>query len=193
MQRSHELAVPQQEMLSSIGRGAERISNLAQRLLAFSRPAKEQHVALDPNEVIERALELCHYHVLKSGVSLEKQLAPVLPQVLGSPSQLEMALINLVVNAIQAMDGEGKLTVTSARRGQQVEIAIADNGPGIPDEIRATIFEPFVTTKAEGKGTGLGLSTVLMVVEHHGGHIDFTSGPGAGTTFRMTLPIAPVS
>jgi signal transduction histidine kinase len=190
MQRSQELAATQQEMLSSIGRGAERISNLAQRLLAFSRPAKEQHVPLDPNDVIERALELCHYHVLKGGVRVQKTLAQHLPHVLGSPSQLEMALINLVVNAIQAMDGEGTLTVASARRGREVEIAIGDTGPGIPDAIRATVFEPFVTTKPEGKGTGLGLSTVLMVVEHHRGRIDFTSSRGAGTTFRLTLPVA---
>jgi len=188
MQRSADVAAPQQEMLSSIGRGAERISNLAQRLLAFSRPAKEQHVPLDPNDVVDRALELCHYHVLKGGVRLEKRLETRLPQILGSPSQLEMALINLVVNAIQAMDGEGVLTVSTARRGREVEIAISDTGPGIPDAIRATLFEPFVTTKPEGKGTGLGLSTVLMVVEHHRGRVDFTSSTGAGTTFRIALP-----
>jgi signal transduction histidine kinase len=193
MQRSEDLPEPQQEMLRSIGRGAERISNLAQRLLAFSRPANEQHQPLDTNEVIEHALELCHYHVLKSGVRLEKRLQPELPPVLGSASQLEMALINLVVNAIQSMDGEGVLTVSSARRGREVEISVADTGPGIPDEIRATLFEPFVTTKPEGKGTGLGLSTVLMVVEHHHGRIDFTSAAGAGTTFRVSLPVVPVS
>jgi signal transduction histidine kinase len=91
--------------------------------------------------VIERALELCHYHVLKGGVRIQKDLEERLPQVLGSPSQLEMALINLVVNAIQAMDGEGTLTVKSARRGREVEIAIGDTGPGIPEAIRATLFE----------------------------------------------------
>ena len=193
LQRSHDLPEPQQEMLRSIGRGAERISNLTQRLLAFSSPAKDRHVPLDPNEVVERALELCHYHVLKGGVRLEKRLTTPLPQVLGTASQLEMALINLVVNAIQAMDGEGVLTVSSARRGQQVEISVADSGPGIPEEIRATLFEPFVTTKPEGKGTGLGLSTVLSVVEHHNGKIDFMTKAGAGTTFRIALPVERVS
>jgi signal transduction histidine kinase len=187
MQRSHDAQSPQQEMLSSIGRGAERISNLVQRLLAFSRPAKEQHVPLDVNDAIERALELCHYHLLKGRVSLEKRLGQHLPQVLGSPSQLEMALINLVVNAVQAMDGDGTLTVSSSSRGREVEVAIADTGHGIPEAIRATLFEPFVTTKPEGKGTGLGLSTVLMVIERHRGRVDFTSS-GAGTTFRITLP-----
>jgi len=74
-----------------------------------------------------------------------------------------------------------------------VEIAIGDTGPGIPEAIRASLFEPSVTTKSEGKGTGLGLSTVLMVVEHHRGRIDFTSSRGAGTTFHLTLPIGTVS
>ncbi len=190
LQRSHDQPEPQQEMLRSIGRGAERISNLAQSLLAFSRPGKEQHQPLDANEVIERALELCHYHVLKSGVRLEKQLDRQLPRVLGTANQLEMALINLIVNAIQAMDGEGVLTITSARRGAEIEISVGDTGGGIAEEIRGTLFEPFVTTKPEGKGTGLGLSTVLMVVEHHGGRIDFSTKTGGGTTFRVALPIA---
>ena len=175
---------------SIIGRGAERISNLAQSLLAFSRPAREEHQPLDVNEVIERALELCHYHVLKGGVRLEKRLDPGLPRVLGTASLLEMALINLVVNAIQALDGEGLLTVSSTSRGEAVEVAVADTGPGIPPEIRDSLFEPFVTTKPEGRGTGLGLSTVLMVVERHNGKIDFSSDGAAGTVFRIALPTA---
>jgi signal transduction histidine kinase len=101
-----------------------------------------------------------------------------------------MALINLAVNAIQAMDDGGVLTVGSALCGGEVEISVADTGPGIPEEIRSTIFEPFVTTKPEGRGTGLGLSTVLMVVERHKGKIDFDTTPGKGTTFRILLPTA---
>jgi signal transduction histidine kinase len=184
---AQELNELQEEMLRSIARGAERIKGLAQSLLAFSRPSQEELVPLAPNDVIERSLELCHYQILKGNVRLEKRLEPSLPQVMGVPTQLEMALINLVVNAIQAMTGGGTLTVTSARKGGDVEIAVADTGAGIPDEIRSTLFEPFVTTKAEGKGTGLGLSTVLMVVERHHGKIDFTSAPMLGTTFRIQL------
>jgi len=182
---------PPREMLGSIARGAERIKGLAQSLLGFSRPSQEEMIALSPNELIERSLELCHYQILKGGVALEKRLAPDLPRVMGVPNQLEMALINLTVNAIHAMEGTGGLlTVSSAGRGAQVEIAVADQGPGIPPHIQPTIFEPFVTTKPEGKGTGLGLSTVLMVVERHEGKIDFTTAPGVGTTFRITLPAA---
>jgi signal transduction histidine kinase len=101
-----------------------------------------------------------------------------------------MALINLVVNAVHAMEGGGTLTVATVGRDGEVEISVADSGQGIPADLQPTIFEPFVTTKPEGKGTGLGLSTVLMIVERHKGRIDFTSTPEAGTTFRIHLPTA---
>jgi two-component system, NtrC family, sensor kinase len=123
-------------------------------------------------------------------VQLRKELTGELPKVMGVSNQLEMAFINLVVNAIHAMEGGGGiLTVSSALRGDDVEIAVGDSGAGIPDAIQATLFEPFVTTKPEGKGTGLGLSTVLMVVERHRGRIEFTTSP-QGTTFRIALPAA---
>jgi signal transduction histidine kinase len=181
----------EKEMLSSIAVGAERITGLAQRLLAFSRPAEEAPVALAVNDVIERSLELCHYQILKGGVQLRKELSAALPPVQGVANQLETALINLVVNAVHAMEGGGTLQVTTAARDGHVEIAIADSGQGIPVEIQPTIFEPFFTTKPEGKGTGLGLSTVLMIVERHKGRIEFTSAPGRGTTFRISLPVIP--
>ena len=179
----------QKEMLSSIARGAERISDLARSLLAFSRPAAEEAVPIAVNDVIARSLEMCHYQILKGGVQLRTDLAEGLPRVPAVSNQLEMALINLVVNAVHAMEGGGTLEVTSAARDGQVEIAVADTGKGIPLEIQPTIFEPFFSTKPEGKGTGLGLSTVLMIVERHKGRIEFTSTPGQGTTFRITLPV----
>jgi signal transduction histidine kinase len=103
-----------------------------------------------------------------------------------------MALINLVVNAVQAMEGSegGQLRVRSGLRDGRVEITVADTGPGIPESVQPTMFEPFFTTKPEGQGTGLGLSTVLMVVERHKGTIDYTTQPSVGTTFRISLPTA---
>jgi C4-dicarboxylate-specific signal transduction histidine kinase len=185
------LTAAQREMMASISRGSERIKSLAQSLLAFSRPAEEDMTPLSANDVIERGLELCHYQIVKGGVQLEKRLDPTGPRVLGVSNQLEMAIINLVVNAIQAMGDKsgGRLSVRSARRGDEVEIAVVDTGPGVPEAIRHSLFEPFVTTKAEGKGTGLGLSTVLMIVERHRGRIDFASS-AQGTTFRISLPAA---
>jgi signal transduction histidine kinase len=184
------LTEQQREMLSSVSRGAERLRSLAQSLLAFSRPSAEEPVALDPNEVLERALDLCRYQVLKAGVLLEKHLSPDLPRIRGVSNQLEMALINLIVNAAQAMNERPTrvLRLSSAVEGDTVRLLVADTGPGIPAPLQATIFEPFVTTKPEGQGTGLGLSTVLMVVERHHGRIDFTSAPDVGTTFTLTFP-----
>ncbi len=189
---AQDLTSGQREMLGSVATGAERIKGLAQSLLAFSRPSQEELVPLSPNELIERSLELCRYQIMKGGVVLQKQLEETLPEVMGVPNQLEMALINLTVNAIHAMEGTGgRLTVRSSAKGGNVEIAVSDQGSGIPPHIQPTVFEPFVTTKPEGKGTGLGLSTVLMVVERHHGKVDFTTEPETGTTFRITLPAAP--
>jgi signal transduction histidine kinase len=188
--QAQPLSDGQKEMLASVGRGAERIKRLGQGLLAFSRPGQEELVPLNANEVVERSLELCHYQILKSGVELKKTLDPALPPIHGVSNQLEMALINLVVNALHAMGQGGRLTVSSAARDGVVEIAVTDTGSGIPEAIQPTMFEPFVTTKPEGKGTGLGLSTVLMIVERHNGRIDFTTKAGEGTTFRIQLPAA---
>jgi signal transduction histidine kinase len=187
-----ELTPTQREMLSSIARGSERIRALAQRLLAFSRPAREELAPLSVNDVVERSLELSQYQIASGRVSLVKTLEPELPRVLGVSNQLEMALINLVVNAVHAMGEKGGcLSVGTRRRGDDVEIWVKDEGPGIPEKVRTSLFEPFVTTKPEGKGTGLGLSTVLMVVERHNGRIDFDTEESRGTTFRITLPPAP--
>jgi two-component system NtrC family sensor kinase len=187
-----DLTSAQREMLASIARGAERIRSLSQRLLGFSRPGREEMVPLVVNDVVERSLELCQYQMASGRVILVRELGPDLPRVMGVSNQLEMALINLVVNAVHAM-GErgGTLTVGTRPRGSEVEISVSDEGTGIPERIRSSVFEPFVTTKPEGKGTGLGLSTVLMVVERHHGRVDFISAEGRGTTFRLTLPAAP--
>ncbi|HVR69429.1 MAG TPA: ATP-binding protein [Vicinamibacteria bacterium] len=181
------LTETQRDMLASVGRGAERIKTLVQRLLLFSRPAQEEPAAHDVNALVERSLEFCHYQILKAGVHLEKRLAPDLPPVRGIASQLESALINLVVNAVQAMGEGGRLTVTTSVM-PDVQISVTDTGPGIPEDAQPKVFEPFFTTKTESGGTGLGLSTVLMAVERHHGRVEFETRPGNGTTFRITLP-----
>ncbi len=181
----------QKDVLDAISKGAQRLKTLAQNLLLFARPSQEKPVAVCANDVIERSLDLCRYQILKSGVAVEKRLASTLPPILGVPSQLEMAIINLVINAVQAMDRGGRLELTSKDADSAVEITVSDNGAGIPEALQARIFEPFVTTKPAGQGTGLGLSTTMLVVERHSGKIEFTTAAGRGTTFRLTLPIAP--
>ena len=127
-------------MTAAVARGAERIRSLARRLLAFSRPEREEMVPLAVNDVVERSLELCLYQIA-GRLKLEKRLAPTLPRVLGVSDQLEMALINLVVNAVHAMrERGGTLTVgTRLMGGGDVEVSVSDEGPGIPEDVRASI------------------------------------------------------
>lgn len=185
---SQETLPGQSERLQQVQLGAERIEALAKNLLTFSRPASEDRASVPANSIVEHALELCRYQILKAGVAVETELEPDAPRVLGVANQLEMALINLTVNALYAMARGGRLQIRTRSAGANVEISVTDNGCGIPQAIRSKIFQPFVTTRPEGQGTGLGLSTVLRIVERHGGKIDFTTEEGKGTTFRVTLP-----
>jgi signal transduction histidine kinase len=186
-----QITPPQREMLEAVTRGAERIRTLAHRLLAFSRPGREEMGPLVPNDVVERSLELCQYQIASGRVQLVRRLAPDLPRVLGVSNQLEMAIINLVINAVHAMaEKGGTLTVSSSRVGDEVQITVSDEGTGVAESIREHLFEPFVTTKPEGTGTGLGLSTVLMIMERHHGRIDFTTRQSQGSTFTLRLPAA---
>jgi signal transduction histidine kinase len=125
-------------------------------------------------------------------VQLEKNLAQDLQTVRGDPNQLIQVMMNIMINAQQAMDGEpGTITVTSSSpNAGVVELRIQDNGPGMPEEVRSKIFEPFFTTKMAGKGTGLGLAVTYGIIKDHGGNIRVESEPGKGTTFIITLPVA---
>jgi signal transduction histidine kinase len=179
------------ELLDSMEKGALRLKGLAQNLLAFSRPSREEPVLTQVNDLIERSLEMCRYPVMKGGIRVEKNLGSDLPPVRVVPSEIETAFINLIMNAVQVMPRGGSLSVVSETvEGGVLQISLADTGPGIPEEVRATLFEPFVTTKPEGQGTGLGLSTTLLILERHKGRIAFTTETGRGTTFRVTLPAA---
>jgi two-component system, NtrC family, sensor kinase len=104
--------------------------------------------------------------------------------------ELEQVLLNLVINAAQALDGEGTIRVRTARRGDEVEIAIADDGRGIEPGAIDRIFDPFFTTKPVGEGTGLGLSISHEIVRRHGGRLEVSSEPGVGSEFRVVLPLA---
>ena len=179
-------------MLASIAVGAERITSLAQSLLAFSRPAQEEPVAIAVNDVVERSLELCHYQILKGGVQLRKELAA---EPAPRPGRLQPARDGPHQPRGQRRPRHGGRRRHPAGRDRPARRATsrsrsATPASGIPAEIQPTIFEPFFTTKPEGKGTGLGLSTVLMIVERHKGRIDFTSAPGR---VRLSASRSPAS
>jgi CheY-like chemotaxis protein len=139
--------------------------------------------------------------VLGEDLTVELQVDPALPPVLGDPGQVEQVLLNLALNARDAMPDGGRLTIAAARGPAEipgrprpstgtVRLWVSDTGAGMTPEVQARIFEPFFTTKGSGKGTGLGLATVHAIVTQHGGTVTVRSAPGQGTTFDVLLPAA---
>jgi PAS domain S-box-containing protein len=181
---------------------ADRAVNLTSRLLAFSRRQPLQPVAADLNAVVRRMTELLH-HSLGEQIELEGVMSSRLWTVEVDPNQLETAILNLAVNARDAMPGGGKLTLETANTyldehyqetdtevipGQYVLLSVTDTGGGIPKDVLPRVFEPFFTTKETGQGTGLGLSMVYGFVKQSGGHVTIYSEPGHGTCVKLYFP-----
>ncbi len=197
-----EAAHPLHSELTEIRRAGERAADLTRQLLAFSRQQVMQPRVLDLSEVI-RNMERMLRRILGEDVQLSVRAAPGLGRVRVDPSQVEQVLMNLVVNARDAMPQGGRLTIETtrveldegyaadhlgSRPGPHLMLAVSDTGHGMAPEVMAQIFEPFYTTKEKGKGTGLGLSTVFGIVQQSGGSIYVYSEPGKGTSFKVYLP-----
>jgi signal transduction histidine kinase len=183
-------------------RGAERAASLTQRLLAFSRRQPLEPRPVDANRLVTGMSELLR-RTLGESIAIETVLGGGLWRIFADPTQLENAVLNLAVNARDAMPDGGKLTIESAnahldeayaaehqevRSGQYVMLAISDTGIGMTKEVIASAFDPFFTTKEVGQGTGLGLSQVYGFVKQSNGHVKIYSEPGEGTTVRIYLP-----
>jgi CheY-like chemotaxis protein len=161
--------------------------------MARQRPTKLE--TLSANMVIETALDVAGYGLRSSGAKIQLDLDPALPPVTGDADQLVQVIANLIVNAEHAMQGKqggAVLSIASALSpdGSMVRISVSDNGPGIPEAIRARIFEPFFTTKNVGVGTGLGLAFCHRTIETHGGRIRVDEAPGGGAAFTISLTAA---
>jgi CheY-like chemotaxis protein len=168
----------------------DRAARQVERLLTFSRRQRLTPEAVDVNALLQGMIDLLEYS-LGDGIVLETALSPELPAVFVDPGQLENALMNLALNAADAMRGKGRITFSTQRsREDTIEISVSDTGYGIAPEMMSRVFEPFFTTKATGKGSGLGLSMVYGFVRQSGGEIDIDSEPGRGTSIRIRLPIA---
>jgi two-component system, cell cycle sensor histidine kinase and response regulator CckA len=191
-----------QSRLEEVQRAAERASTLTRQLLAFSRRQVLQSKVVDLNQIISRMSEMLS-RLITETIELTFIPAPDAAFVLADPTQIEQVLMNLVVNARDAMPYGGKLTIETAAvlldpisaqhlgapgPGEYVLITVQDTGHGMDRQTQASIFEPFFTTKGTGEGTGLGLAMVYGVVKQSGGHIRVESEPGLGTTFRIYLP-----
>jgi PAS domain S-box-containing protein len=169
-----------------IGKASARAAALTSQLLAFSRRQVLQPRVLDLNVAV-REMESMLRRLIGEDVELVTLLDPGLGAVCADPTQIEQVIVNLVVNARDAMSGRGVLTIETSNAGDDdVVLAITDTGVGITEEERAQLFEPFFTTK--GGGTGLGLATVYGIVEQSGGEIDVVTESGLGSSFRISLP-----
>jgi signal transduction histidine kinase len=146
----------------------------------------------DPGKLIGGVCDLARPKLERSGVTLDVQVDPEAPRIRADAVQLELALLNLISNGVDAMPAGGTLTVRVKHTAGGVRFEIADTGTGIAADLLPRIFEPWVTTKAPGHGSGLGLSIARDVVAAHGGTIDVHSTPGVGTVFAVNLPPAPV-
>ena len=177
--------------LKIIEQETRRCNSIIENLMKFARQDKPELKPLAINDIIEDSLVLVDHQMGISQVQLEKNLADDLPSVKGDANQLIQVLMNLMINAQQAMDGKmGTIAITSGSpNAGVVEVRIADTGPGMPEETSKRIFEPFFTTKASGKGTGLGLAVTYGIIKDHGGNIRVESEPGDGATFIITLPV----
>jgi len=174
--------------LSRIETIVERGRELAQRLLQFARPGSGTAVPFEPAEVVEEALNLIRSS-LPSGVKLDfhHELPPNC-RVQGHPGELQQVVINLVCNAADAVEGDGRVEVDLKAGSDMLILQVRDNGHGIEAEKLPTIFDPFVSGKPAHLGSGLGLAIVDRIVQTHGGHIEVATHPGEGTTFTLQLP-----
>lgn len=182
---------PARSHLQRAGDAARRCAETARALLAFSRSSPATRIPVDLNAVVDEALLLMG-KVVGTRIAFQVDCAELLPPVLGDRVQLEQVLVNLVMNARDAMPEGGRIRVATRPLGTgEVELEVQDDGMGMVPEQLTRIFEPFYTTKAHGEGTGLGLSMVLGIVQAHQGRIEVESQPGRGSRFRITLPPSP--
>jgi signal transduction histidine kinase len=190
---------PSRERVEEILRVAGRGSELTRQLLAFARRQVLQPKKIDLNQTVADVVRMLR-STIGPDIELVTKTEPALGRVFADGGQMEQALLNLGVNARDAMPRGGRLTLTTANAaaapasergglaGPCVLLEVADTGTGMGPEVLAHLFEPFFTTKEVGKGTGLGLSSVYGIVKQSGGHISVESTPGAGSTFRILLP-----
>jgi signal transduction histidine kinase len=180
--------------LETILSESERAARIVRNLLTFARKRQTTRAMVDINQVVRETLALRAYEQRVTNVTVIDALAAGLPPVLADGHQVQQVLLNLVINAEQAMlstNGRGILVVRSWHDTdrESVTLEINDDGPGIPEDMQPKIFDPFFTTKEVGKGTGLGLTVAYAIVQEHGGRIRIESRPSSGASFYVELPV----
>jgi signal transduction histidine kinase len=177
--------------LELIEKETRRCKTIVENLLKFARKDKVRLEAVDMNQVVKDAVAIVNHQLELHKVKLSCKLIEDVPYIMGNSNQLQQVLMNLMINAQQAMEGQAGSIAVSTRMAQddRIEVKVSDTGPGIPEEMWQRIFEPFFTTKPGGKGTGLGLSVSYGIIKEHKGDIHVESRVGEGCTFVITIPI----
>jgi signal transduction histidine kinase len=170
---------------------ATRCREIVKGLLGFSRAEKQQEADVQLADVLNATLSVLGSQAIFHNVRIVQKLEPNLPTLKGDAGRLQQAFMNIILNAAQAMNGRGVLTIGTAWERPQnlLVVSIGDTGCGIPPEHLSRIFEPFFTTKPPGEGSGLGLAVTYGIIQQHGGTIEVQSAPGKGSTFTIKLPL----
>lgn len=177
---------PRHEFAQILIKEVDRLNRVLEDFLRFARQAPLERGLFDLNAVVREVLDLTRRQAERHDIAVVSKLTE-LPQLTGDGGQIRQALLNLVLNALQAMSAGGQLTVTTRRADGRAEVVVADTGPGIPAGEEALIFKTFMTTRPDG--TGLGLPISQRIVASHGGQINVTSEPGKGAIFTVSLPL----
>jgi len=186
------LNAEQRDAVETIQLEAKRAAKIVSSLLLFSRQRQPERTGVDLNRVLNDTLALRRFVISTEQIEVITELELDLPQTWADPFQLQQVLLNLLINAEQALrakKGRRKLTLRTQRKGGRIIASVSDNGPGISEEMLSRIFEPFFTTKPVGEGSGLGLSISHGIVRQHGGVLRARAEEGAGATFEIDLPI----
>jgi two-component system NtrC family sensor kinase len=192
MSRDTDRTPEDQENLRLIADAAVRAKKIVESLLHFSRRPRQEKEAVDLSRVADDALFLLQSQLKSGRIEVVRDYAPAL--ALANANQMQQIVVNLVVNALQAMNGEGRIVVSTGAAGAgHVRLQVADTGPGMKPDVARRVFEPFFTTKAEGQGTGLGLSICYQIAEEHGGSIRLEGTPEVGACFVLEVPAAPAT
>jgi two-component system NtrC family sensor kinase len=179
---------PRREDVELIVNESNRAKEIVQGLLSFARETKLRPGPVNVNDLLEDVLGLVVNQSLFHNIKTRKSLFQGLPTIVADETQLKQVFLNIILNAAQAMEGNGKLSITTTPERKQIKVKIRDTGPGIPPEVVKNIFSPFFTTKE--KGTGLGLAISYGIIERHNGKIDVETALGKGSAFIVSLPIS---
>jgi two-component system NtrC family sensor kinase len=191
LQKKYKDDDPTRKDLEIIVRETKRIRGIVQRVLDFARETPLKKKALQIQQIVDQTLGIVEHQECFFGVTIKKEYDLKVPEVVIDPSQMEQVFLNIILNAADAMNGSGTLTVRTRADQKWVMVDLEDTGRGMPEEIIDKIFDPFFTTKdsTEGSGMGLGLALSYGIVKNHDGDIRVKSKVGKGTTFTITLPL----